>query len=91
MTTDEQLTLWQQGTSVHMGDKKEGGQCCPDFSCCRPDIHTPQEVRDVYVVAFRSGNETVTMRLLGEFLGNALASRNVHIAGLEASRMEVDE
>lgn len=30
------------------------------------------------------------MRFLMTFLGNALAGRNVHIAGLEASRREVE-
>lgn len=42
MTTDDQLKLWVQGNSVHNDTRDE---CCPDFSCCCPDLQADQETR----------------------------------------------
>lgn len=86
MTSDEQLTLWISGKSVH-NDK---GECCPDFSCCNPKLLAPKEVRETFAAAERSGNKKVVDRMLMEFLGRLLAGENVHIAGLEASKQEIE-
>ena len=57
MTHDEQLQLWLDGKPVHgakYGDERdieEDGECCPDFSCCRPDLLWPYEVRKRFVEA----------------------------------------
>ena len=90
MTAEEQLGLWVNGTPRHMGGKRRG-QCCPDFSCCRPDLLAPREVRELFAAAWRSQNDTVIERMLMEFLGKGIAqlSKKVHIAGLEASRQEI--
>ena len=87
MTSEEQLELWLDGKSVH---NVEIDECCPDFSCCRPELLAPKDVREIFVKAHRQGNENVTNRLLMEFLGKSLEDYNVYIAGLEASRQEVD-
>jgi hypothetical protein len=87
MESDEQLNLWLEGIPKHNTTR---GECCPDFSCCRPELLAPREVREIFVAAQRSGNDRVTDRLLMEFLCRALADKNVYIAGLEASRQEVE-
>lgn len=86
MTYDEQLAQWVEGRPAH------GNQCCPDFSCCRPELLAPESVRKIFMAAHRAGNENVTTRMLMEFLSKALAgSHEIHIAGLEASRREEAE
>lgn len=76
MTNDEQLQLWLKGDSQHMGEKSTG-QCCPDFSCCRPELIAPIEERQAFVLADESGR----MRWLMTFLGRAFSGERVHIAG----------
>ena len=73
---------------------KERGECCPDFSCCQPQLFAPEEVRVMFRNAYLKGDEDAVMRMLGEFLSKALAKlvpeKNVYIAGLEAARQELD-
>ena len=88
MTYEEQLSLWVDGKSIHGAGSE--GVCCPDFSCCRPELLAPRDVREVFAAAHRAGNESVTMRMLMTFLGNAFANKAVYIAGLETSRMELE-
>jgi hypothetical protein len=45
MTPDEQLDLWLRGESVHNPTTDE---CCPDFSCCCPDLKQSDEDRARY-------------------------------------------
>lgn len=45
MTPAEQLRRWVAGESVHNGPSPDRGECCPDFSCCCPEIHTPMSER----------------------------------------------
>ncbi len=90
MKPEEQALLWLKGKSVH---NKERDECCPDFSCCRPELLAPLEVRQVFYNAELKGDERTKNRLLGEFLGRLLSSalpeKKVHIAGLDASRQEI--
>ena len=102
MTPDEQLELWLKGESIHnherwydvVDDKgiivsrkrMEGGECCPDFSCCNGGIMVDKEIREVFVAASKTRNEAVTMRMLMQFLAGAFPQ--AHVAGLEASRRE---
>jgi len=62
MTPDEQVDLWVQGRSVHNPDRDE---CCPDFSCCQPDLLAPVEVRK----AFQAAGEQQRIKFLSQFLG----------------------
>ena len=59
MTEFKQLTLWVAGHSVH---DDERGMCCPDFSCCRPQLQADQVTRWRFMSAYisacgRPGNE----------------------------------
>lgn len=72
----EQLQKWLNGESVHME------QCCPDFSCCRPELLANKDVRERYVKAETEGDESTRMEMLGMFLGAAMNTSEVYVAGL---------
>lgn len=76
MTCREQLDEWVKGNSIHNKDRDE---CCPDFSCCRPELLASEIERRT----FRNGDEKVRTEMLMMFLGAALAKMNVqaYIAG----------
>ncbi len=80
---DEQLTSWANGEPTHVGDRLDG-QCCPDFSCCRPELLQPKEVREAFVAA----DEDQRTRFLGQFLGLALADdpAKIYVAGVPDTR-----
>lgn len=61
---DEQLDLWVKGESHHVnvhGDE----ECCPDFSCCKPEMLQPVEIR----VAFKNASPRQRDKFLMAFLG----------------------
>jgi hypothetical protein len=100
MTSEEQLKLWVAGVSVHNDDvwynvvddagnvvdqkKLEGGECCPDFSCCEPELLQPVEVRRAFVAAGEREREKFLMAFLGAAVAKATPEAlKVHIAGGE--------
>jgi len=91
MKVFEQLNLWAEGKSIH---NDETNECCPDFSCCNKKVSTPKAVREVFRNAYLKGNQAVIERMLMEFLSKALVdefpAKKVYIAGLDASRCEVE-
>jgi len=64
-----QLALWLEGASVHNTDPDE---CCPDFSCCRPELLAPREERELFLGLFIAGHDRQVQRMLAMFLGRAL-------------------
>ena len=48
MTSDEQLAAWLEGNSFHNNDRDE---CCPDFSCCDPELLADKKTRQAFVNA----------------------------------------
>lgn len=82
MTDDEQVKLWVEGKSVHgSGEYKE---CCPDFSCCRPELQAPKEDREKYAAAHFGGDEEARMGMLMDFFGRFIDNEygeKVHVAG----------
>ena len=81
MTHDEQLEAWLKGNPQHNEDLD---QCCPDFSCCVPDLLVDYETRK----AFAEADEELQMSMLGLFLGKAFAATGmldkVHLVGFDA-------
>lgn len=72
MKPDEQLQRWVDGDPVHNDNHPagiEGGECCPDFSCCKPDLLAPPEVRQAFQRACEEGDEKTVNRMLAGFLG----------------------
>jgi hypothetical protein len=77
LTSDEQLRLWVNGESVHNTTPDE---CCPDFSCCRPELLADKETR----ILFSKADEQTRHAMLFGFLGAALSSytdKKIYIAG----------
>jgi hypothetical protein len=50
----QQLLLWVNGRSTH---NPINGECCPDFSCCYPDIAMPMKERADYMRQFLETRE----------------------------------
>jgi hypothetical protein len=71
----KQTEDWVNGNSVHNDDadidivdendnvistmKIKGGECCPDFSCCKPQLKWPLEMRQKFVAADESTKQTM--------------------------------
>jgi len=64
---DYQLDQWHKGTSIHNNVDNE---CCPDFSCCHPELLAPENERDQFVRMTKAGHSV--MHLLGNFLGKSI-------------------
>ena len=84
ISSDEQLRRWVGGESVHNDQRDE---CCPDFSCCVPELKADAETRK----AFADAPEDRRIEYLGMFLGAAIArhtDKNVHVAGFGGEGQE---
>ena len=58
----EQLDAWVNGEPHHNMARDE---CCPDFSCCQPELLAPKDVR----LEFAEATESKRHAMLGMFLG----------------------
>ena len=89
----DQLNKWVDGKPEH---NTVDDECCPDFSCCRPDFLQPKAVRETFKAVcekadreeFNPDNhpaEDAKIEMLEVFLSGLIASnpRNtkVHIIG----------
>ena len=87
----KQTLDWLNGKSTHNDIDNE---CCPDFSCCKPELLVPKEIRQLFYNAEMANNHKIVDRLLSEFLSRLIDSipskPKVHIAGLDAQREELD-
>jgi hypothetical protein len=73
MTPQEQLDRWVAGESVHNNDAPvQGGECCPDFSCCVPELQALKETREEFRRARQEGDTAKENALLTQFLGELL-------------------
>lgn len=77
---DYQLSEWVKGISIHNDIEDE---CCPDFSCCRPDLKSPEEYRKT----FKSANNEQREKMLFGFLGSILPENTMLIDG----KSEIEE
>lgn len=76
MTHDEQLAEWVEGRPVHV----EHG-CCPDFSCCKPELLAPADVREKFATAGEQDRQMFLMGFLGAALSLMGKRGEVYIAG----------
>ena len=80
MKAEGQLAEWLKGNPIH-NDKRD--ECCPDFSCCQPELLVDQRTRQAFVDA----DEALRMSMLGIFLASAIAlaarGKEVYIAGAD--------
>lgn len=68
MTYDEQLERWLAGESVHKMDTDE---CCPDYSCCIPELQWSEERRRAYMEAGDDVRETMQKGSMGALIPSA--------------------
>ena len=80
MTSDEQLRAWVEGNPMHRGQRPDG-ECVPDFSCCRPSLLQPREIREAFAAADARGRQKFLMSFLGAMIAEAAPDTRVHIAG----------
>jgi hypothetical protein len=74
MTPKEQAEKWLKGESVHNSERDE---CCPDFSCCRPDIVTPTDEKGRFCKAMDEKDEETINQMLMIFLARSLPGAHV--------------
>ena len=75
-----QLDEWKRGNSIHNDVDDE---CCPDFSCCKPELLASKEKRETFCAVVEKGDEDTKMGMLMEFLGRGMAEigKDVYISG----------
>lgn len=98
-SSEEQLKLWLQGIPSHyrhmirimsrgkLVRTQEFTDCLPDFSCCKPELLAPVEVREAFV----NGDEKLRSTMCMTFLGNLIATmpdKRVHITNGDYSEFE---
>lgn len=80
MTPREQLDKWVAGQSVHNHERDE---CCPDFSCCQPELLASEEERVMFRDAYINGNQdlidSMLMMFLTVMLSNIEKDKNIKI------------
>ena len=77
----DQINEWVKGNPMH---NKVDDECCPDFSCCKPDLLVDSVTRNEYKKAWEAGHDGIVEAMLKKFLGNAIekyTSKNVYIGG----------
>jgi hypothetical protein len=76
---EEQLDRWVAGESLHSDHRGLGEECCPDFSCCKPHLLQPVEVRKAFQAADPKMRNKFCMAFLGGMLTDAAPDLRVHI------------
>lgn len=68
----EQETLWLEGDPRHVivagRAKPSNFECCPDFSCCDPELLQPLAVRQKFVAASPQSRASFLMIFLGKMI-----------------------
>jgi hypothetical protein len=59
-----QLEMWVQGKPHH---NYMDNCCCPDFSCCIPDLLQPVEVRKTFMAAWKQQNRQIVESMVFVF------------------------
>lgn len=86
LTPDAQIDAWVRGEPMCPNTR---GECCPDFSCCNPELMVPATER----VAFRDASDETRERMLLGFLFEAASEMSdgpVHVAGVETEGKDAD-
>ena len=81
MTPDDQLTLWVRGIPLHSDDPD---QCCPDFSCCVPELLACRDERINFVRLDEAGRLQMLTMFLERMLANQFPDSEVHYHIVEA-------
>jgi hypothetical protein len=80
---EEQLALWAAGESTC---PNTDGECCPDFSCCRPSLQWPQERRTRFLSAAHGDREKMLMGSIGALISYAAGKKAYVTRGVPEDR-----
>lgn len=61
MNREQQINAWVDGKSIHNHDD---GICCPDFSCCHPELMADKTER----IRYKNSNLQQRAMMLCDFL-----------------------
>lgn len=81
MNINEQVDEWVNGNPVHNDERDE---CCPDFSCCVPEVMASDQEREQFSEAYYNNDTKTQNEMLSNFLQRMVThktSKKVHIAG----------
>jgi hypothetical protein len=75
-----QLAEWLAGRPWHnpftpdgvYGEDPTSGECCPDFSCCRPHLLRDEASRQEYVKAMTSGDGIKVVRFMEDTINTLI-------------------
>jgi hypothetical protein len=81
VTPDEQLRRWADGDPVCPSTT---GECCPDFSCCRPKLLWPEERRRLFVQSDQPARERMLVGALTALVNDA--ELRAHVIGRSAPK-----
>lgn len=81
MTDDEQIALWVEGKPTHNDPGGASSECCPDFSCCHPELLQPIEVRRAYQRAPQRTREVMLAPFLAALM-KKMGRVDVRIVGI---------
>lgn len=74
-TCGEQLASWYVGKPIH---NEYADECCPDFSCCHPEMLWPKEKREKFITSSHREQEEM---LVSELPAHPqVKDKNVHFA-----------
>lgn len=80
-THREQTERWVAGDSVHVR-VGSSWECCPDFSCCYPDLRRPKAERVAFAKADVPAREAFSAAALGALVRKCSGGTGrVHIVG----------
>ena len=85
MTNKEQLQKWVDGESIHnmsMTGNDKDGMCCPDFSCCQPELLAPKDTRLAFQTAYLSGDQATMDKMLSGFFSKLLMRTADSVGGV---------
>jgi hypothetical protein len=74
LTPEQQLDLWVEGESKCPNTEQE---CCPDFSCCIPEMQWAKPRREEFRQAVRDGDDEKRSRLLLGSLTRMVAESDI--------------
>lgn len=64
-----QVSAWELGVSIHLEDEH---LCCPDYSCCFPELLACPETRERYARAWACEDLDTVNELDADFLGQLI-------------------
>lgn len=88
ISSDEQIDRWLSGESLHRSvPGLEGGECCPDFSCCKPELKQPEEIRRAFVGANAADRHKFLKMFLSALIQHAFpeAAEKIRVLGMQAA------